>query len=139
LVLVVAVSKIADYLRNKQPRTLKVHCIVEHFPWSGSISQQLASVPPFKAIAESLCAFHDTNKLESLVSHFAAAWILGTVLSSLMWKTQAFANGIKVTLACSSEDADWLSKGILDELQKLNVLVSLAVFWNLRTDPFGYL
>lgn len=62
---------------------------------------------------------------------------LGTALSSLIWQTQALGSGIRVTLACSSEDADWLSKGILDDLQKHGASISLAVFWNLRTDPFG--
>ena len=40
----------------------------------------------------------------------------------------------KVMLACSSEDADWLSKGILDNID--SSLLSLAVFWNLRINPF---
>lgn len=37
-------------------------------------------------------------------------------------------------LACSTEDADWLAKGILDNLSVLKR--NLVVFWNLRTNPF---
>lgn len=61
---------------------------------------------------------------------------LGMALSGLIWRTQALGDGTRVTLACSSEDADWLSKGILDDLQSRSVHPSLAVFWNLRNDPF---
>lgn len=42
---------------------------------------------------------------------------------------------IKITLACTTEDADWLSKGIFDNLQ--NKHKNIAVFWNIRTAPFG--
>ncbi len=38
-------------------------------------------------------------------------------------------------LACSSEDADWLSRGILDTLVQNDP--RLAVFWNLRSSRFG--
>lgn len=40
----------------------------------------------------------------------------------------------KVMLACSSEDADWLSKGILDKLNESHIDTKLAVFWNLRVN-----
>ena len=36
----------------------------------------------------------------------------------------------KIVLACTSEDADWLGKGILQTLWNTNI--NLAVFWNLR-------
>jgi uracil phosphoribosyltransferase len=40
-----------------------------------------------------------------------------------------------IMLACSSEDADWLSKGILDQLKDQDIEIKLAVFWNLRVNP----
>lgn len=40
----------------------------------------------------------------------------------------------KVVIACSTEDADWLTRGILNNLKVPNT--RLAVFWNLRTNPF---
>lgn len=40
----------------------------------------------------------------------------------------------KIILACSSEDADWLTNGILESLALHDL--RLAVFWNLRSDTF---
>lgn len=40
---------------------------------------------------------------------------------------------VKVLLACTNEDADWLSKGIFDHL--LSDYKNIAVFWNVRTAP----
>lgn len=41
----------------------------------------------------------------------------------------------KVVFSCTTEDADWLGKGIIDHLApKKNI--NLAVFWNFRAQPF---
>ena len=42
----------------------------------------------------------------------------------------------KVVFSCTTEDADWLGKGIIDNLA-VNQNIGLAVFWNLRTQPFN--
>lgn len=52
---------------------------------------------------------------------------IGNVISS---NYRGNLHSKKITLACASEDADWLAKGILDVL--INVNVSLAVYWNSR-------
>ncbi|HEX9511283.1 MAG TPA: hypothetical protein VF939_12425 [Puia sp.] len=56
---------------------------------------------------------------------------MGEAISSIINENYNLENK-QVTLACSSEDADWLSKGILDNLKTIKL--SLAVFWNLRTN-----
>lgn len=63
----------------------------------------------------------------------SAFYSLGAILSTAI--NEAFdLSTSKVTIACSSEDADWLTKGILDNLTTAHT--SLAVFWNLRANPF---
>ncbi|RFM27348.1 hypothetical protein [Deminuibacter soli] len=66
----------------------------------------------------------------------ASFYELGVALSSVIWETQHLLPNLKVTLACSSEDADWLSKGILDDFKRHKTDINLAVFWNSRTNPF---
>jgi uracil phosphoribosyltransferase len=58
---------------------------------------------------------------------------LGTILSEAVIEKFDLSNS-QVTIACSSEDADWLTKGIIDNLTTAHT--SLAVFWNLRANPF---
>jgi hypothetical protein len=42
----------------------------------------------------------------------------------------------KVCLACTSEDADYLAKGILDDLEESGIEVNFVCFWNKRFTPF---
>lgn len=62
-----------------------------------------------------------------------AFYKLGVMLSASI-KESFDLSSSKVTIACSSEDADWLTKGIMDNLTTTHT--SLAVFWNLRANPF---
>lgn len=62
-----------------------------------------------------------------------AFYKLGTILSTAIGESFDLSNS-QVTIACSSEDADWLTKGIMDNLTTTRT--SLAVFWNLRAHPF---
>lgn len=61
---------------------------------------------------------------------------LGDTLAS---KIKATASSKEVCIACTVEDADFLAKGLLDELdQRLQVKVKFACFWNKSTiEPFG--
>lgn len=61
---------------------------------------------------------------------------LGGALSDIIRDSQFLSPQTQVTLACSSEDADWLSKGILDRLEKHVSKINLAVFWNIRSNAF---
>lgn len=65
-----------------------------------------------------------------------AFYQLGGALSDFIWNSQFLSPQTKVTLACSSEDADWLSKGILDRLENHVAKINLAVFWNIRSNAF---
>jgi uracil phosphoribosyltransferase len=62
-----------------------------------------------------------------------AFYKLGAILSAAIGESFDLSNS-QVTIACSSEDADWLTKGIMDNLTTAHT--SLAVFWNLRANPF---
>lgn len=62
-----------------------------------------------------------------------AFYKLGAILSAAIGESFDLSNS-QVTIACSSEDADWLTKGIMDYLTTART--SLAVFWNLRANPF---
>lgn len=44
--------------------------------------------------------------------------------------------GKSVYLVCTTEDADYLAKGIVDKLNADSVNFSLACYWNTRTQPF---
>lgn len=73
------------------------------------------------------------NKSSSSQEYSKAFYLLGEKLSiQIKKRTEKFKN---LVLACSTEDADWLAKGIFDNL--LNYEKRLVVFWNLRTSPFG--
>jgi uracil phosphoribosyltransferase len=61
---------------------------------------------------------------------------LGGALSDFIRGSKFLSSQTKVTLACSSEDADWLSKGILDRLENHVAKINLAVFWNIRSNAF---
>ena len=50
---------------------------------------------------------------------------LGTLLNSKVGNSYG-----NTMLACASEDADWLAKGVIDTISQKNI--SLAVFWNGR-------
>jgi len=65
-----------------------------------------------------------------------AFYELGGALSEVMKNSNALSSENKVMLACSSEDADWLSKGILDHLQEHVAKINLAVFWNVRANAY---
>ncbi len=65
-----------------------------------------------------------------------AFYQLGGALSDFIWASQKLSPNTSITLACSSEDADWLSKGMLDNLEQHIAKINLAVFWNTRTDAF---
>lgn len=75
-----------------------------------------------------LAAFHTTPD-----DYAQSFYQLGMILSDIIKQKFNILNS-NITIACSSEDADWLSKGMLDNLQSANT--SLAVFWNLRVNPF---
>lgn len=55
---------------------------------------------------------------------------LGSKLAELINPKITSSN--KIVFACSTEDADWLGKGILDNL--LIKKINIAVFWNFRTN-----
>lgn len=63
----------------------------------------------------------------------ASFYELGKALLSVILQKFDLTNR-KIMLACSSEDADWLSKGILDKLSENHIETKLAVFWNLRVN-----
>lgn len=65
-----------------------------------------------------------------------AFYQLGGALSDFIRHSKRLTNQTTITLACSSEDADWLSKGILDHLEQYVGKINLAVFWNVRTNIF---
>jgi hypothetical protein len=75
--------------------------------------------------------------LETRPPEYAKAFYqLGGALSDHIWNSKSLSANTRITLACSSEDADWLSKGILDHLEQHAVKINLAVFWNNRADAF---
>ncbi|WP_147313931.1 hypothetical protein [Deminuibacter soli] len=76
LKLVVANKTVYNNAVLKLPQSLKKITAVELFPWHDSINQQLRLNPSFRATAAALCAFSETDKLESLVAHFAGAWAM---------------------------------------------------------------
>jgi len=53
------------------------------------------------------------DKQTSEKEYAASFYELGKALMTVLFQKVSLANS-KVMLACSSEDADWLSKGILD-------------------------
>ncbi|SHN33750.1 hypothetical protein [Chitinophaga sp. CF418] len=65
-----------------------------------------------------------------------AFYQLGGALSDFIRNSKSLSAKTRITLACSSEDADWLSKGILDRLESHVAKINLAVFWNIRSNAF---
>lgn len=95
------------------------------------LSKYAQNSPEVKSLLEAL------SDLETGAEEYANAFYqLGGALSNIIWNTQKLSSKSKITLACSSEDADWLSKGILDNLEQHTAKINLAVFWNTRTDAF---
>lgn len=83
-----------------------------------------------KSIIDSLNILAD--KTTSPKEYSDAFYKLGKKLS--VYINDRLKQSKNVVIACSTEDADWLAKGIMDNLSvsKRN----LVVFWNLRTNPF---
>lgn len=73
------------------------------------------------------------DKSKSPLEYSSAFYILGQKLSVPI--NEKIKEKEAVVVACSSEDADWLAKGIIDNLKSQTN--RLVVFWNLRTQPFG--
>jgi hypothetical protein len=59
---------------------------------------------------------------------------LGSKLGNLI-VTKIADSDKRIALACTVEDADYLSKGIIDVLEKKGKKVFLTVFWNKRFNP----
>ncbi|WP_343743604.1 hypothetical protein [Chitinophaga sp.] len=77
------------------------------------------------------------SDLNTGIEDYASAFYqLGGALSNIIRDTQKLSSQSTITLACSSEDADLLSKGILDDLEQHTAKINLAVFWNTRADAF---
>lgn len=74
-----------------------------------------------------------SNSATTPDNYRTAFYKLGAILSTAINESFDLSNA-QVTVACSSEDADWLTKGIMDNLTTAHT--SLAVFWNLRANPF---
>ncbi len=83
-----------------------------------------------KSIIDNLNILAD--KSTSPEEYSGAFYKLGEKLS--VYINDRLKQSKNVVIACSTEDADWLAKGIIDHLSvsKRN----LVVFWNLRTNPF---
>jgi len=73
------------------------------------------------------------DRKSSIKDYSNAFYELGAKLSIQIKKSTAKSKN--VVLACSTEDADWLARGIFDNLIKYDP--KLVVFWNLRVNPFG--
>lgn len=74
-----------------------------------------------------------TDKKSSSQIYSEAFFKLGGKLAELI--NLKINSSDQVVFSCATEDADWLGRGILDNLsvKKFN----LAIFWNLRTRPFN--
>ena len=56
------------------PTKLSKHSSVEPFPWLGSLNAHCIHHLRFKQLAEQLCAFTDTDKVNALVKCILACW-----------------------------------------------------------------
>ncbi len=72
------------------------------------------------------------NKQSSVEDYSSAFFKLGEKLSIQV--NQRISINNNVVVACSTEDADWLTKGLIDNLIAQNK--KLVVFWNMRSHPF---
>ncbi|WP_343743605.1 hypothetical protein [Chitinophaga sp.] len=75
LELVVSKRKVHKSMHYNLAKTLTNVCTVYHFPWSNTIDRQVVNCRVFRQAATALCASTDTDKLQSLVSHFVGAWV----------------------------------------------------------------
>ncbi|MVT10047.1 hypothetical protein [Chitinophaga tropicalis] len=75
LELVVSERKIFKLMRNTLPKTLNKICTIFHFPWNGTINNQVLYCSSFRKAAQELCALPDTDKLQALVNIFVGAWV----------------------------------------------------------------
>lgn len=82
----------------------------------------------FPQVYEQLNVLADRNSQTE--AYQKAFFQLGTFLSDEVRKL--ISPNENLVVACSSEDADWLAKGIIEKLSDTNVY--LSVFWNLQTD-----
>ncbi len=69
-----------------------------------------------------------TDKTSSSHDYGSAFYILGEKLSEII--NIEISDDDSIMVACSTEDADWLTKGIIEHLKTKDLY--LAVFWNLR-------
>ncbi|MBC7882014.1 MAG: hypothetical protein H7Y37_11865 [Anaerolineae bacterium] len=77
-----------------------------------------------------------TDEHSDSISYRTAMKLLGNGLGKiLVEQISGTKNG--VYLACTVEDADFFGKGILDILEKQQVDLSFACFWNEHYKPFG--
>jgi hypothetical protein len=60
---------------------------------------------------------------------------LGRALGNVL-HNQFNIDSHKVCIACTVEDADFLGKGILDEMEKVSEKLFITVFWNKRFKPY---
>ncbi len=75
LELVVSQKKVCKAMQYKMDKSLVHTCRVYHFPWADTIDKQVIYCQAFRQAAAALCAFTDTDKLQSLVYHFVGAWV----------------------------------------------------------------
>lgn len=75
LELVISERKVSKLMRSNLPKTLDRICTVYHFPWKGTINNQVLSCSVFRDAAKALCALPDTDKLQALVTIFVGAWV----------------------------------------------------------------
>jgi uracil phosphoribosyltransferase len=93
------------------------------------LSQYAQNSNEIKSLLDSLVDKHTPSQ-----DYANSFYQLGGALSDFIKNTNTLSSETRVTLACSSEDADWLSKGILDHLEQYVAKINLAVFWNVRAN-----
>jgi hypothetical protein len=76
------------------------------------------------------------DKNSSVDSYRQSMYQLGECLGSIVL-SQITNNSDSTYLACTAEDADFLARGILSQLEGNIPKVTLACFWNKRFKPFG--
>lgn len=76
------------------------------------------------------------DKNSGVDSYRQSMYQLGESLGNVVL-SQIVKNSDSAYLACTAEDADFLAKGILRQLESNIAKVTLACFWNKRFKPFG--
>lgn len=76
------------------------------------------------------------DKNSSVDSYRQSMSLLGECLGSVVL-SQIANNTDSAYLACTAEDADFLARGILSQLEGTIPKVTFACFWNKRFKPFG--